>query len=74
VQTVEEYDASARETIRVGRYFEYRDLRSNGPRVGYYDPQTGRFTALSYDESTLLSHYRCAEHYVAESLVGSTYA
>jgi hypothetical protein len=74
IRTVEAFDASARETIEHGRYFEYRDLRSNEPRVGYYDPETERFTALSDDESTILSHYRCPEQYVAESLAGSTYA
>ena len=37
-RTVAEYDASARETIEAGTYFEYRGLESGGLRVGYYRP------------------------------------
>ena len=74
LRSVAAYDASARETIAVGTYFEYRDLDSGDPRVGYYDRETGRFTALTSDESTILTHYGCSESYVANSLLGSTYA
>ena len=74
LRTVEAYVASARDTIEIGTYFEYRALDSNEPRVGYYDAHSGRFTALNADESTILTHYRCSESYVAESLPGSTYA
>jgi pyocin large subunit-like protein len=47
VQTIEAYDQSARATIRAGRRFTYTDRRSGETRIGYYDPRTRRFTALS---------------------------
>lgn len=74
ISTVQEYDDSARETIRVGTYFEYRDLQTDDWRVGYYDRATRRFTALNADETLILTHFRCPERYVARSLRGSTYA
>jgi len=74
VRSVAAYDASARETIEVGTYFEYRDLDSGDARVGYYDGEKQRFTALTDDGETILTHYRCSESYVANSLIGSTYA
>ena len=74
IATVEEYDASARDTIAVGTYFEYRDLRTDDWHVGYYDRATQRFTGLNADESLLLTHFRCPERYVTRSLRGSTYA
>ena len=73
VRTVAEYDASARETIDVGTYFEYRDLGNDEPRVGYYHLETQRFVGLSDDEATILTHYRCPEGYVRNNLRGSTY-
>ena len=74
LRTVAAYEASARETIEAGTYFEYRDLDTNTPRVGYYARATRRLTVLSYDESVILTHYRCSEQYVTETLPGSTYA
>ena len=74
VSTVEEYDESARETIAVGTYFEYRDLQTDDWRVGYYDRATRRLSALNSDETVILTHFRCPERYVARSLRGSTYA
>lgn len=74
VRTVAEYDASARETVEFGTYFEYRDLESNELRVGYYHPETRRFTGLSDDEAIITTHLRCPESYVRNNLRGSTYA
>lgn len=73
VTTVAVYDASARETIEGGTCFEYRDLDSDDPCVGYYHPETRRFVGLSDDEVTILTHYRCPEGYVRNNLRGSTY-
>ena len=73
VRTLEEYDASALEAIRVGTYFGLIDSDTGAPRVGYYDRWTERLTALSEDESTIFSHFRCPERYVAD-LLGSTYS
>jgi hypothetical protein len=71
---VSQYDESARQTIEVGAYFEYRDPETDEWRVGYYDPVTGRFTALTDDEAEIITHFRCPERYVADTLPGSTYA
>ena len=73
MRTVAAYDASARETMDLGTYFEYRDLDSDGARVGYYHPETRRFVGLSDDESAILTHFRCSEGYVRHNLRGSTY-
>jgi hypothetical protein len=37
VRRVEDYDRSARATIRVGRRFTYKDKTSGEPRIGYFD-------------------------------------
>lgn len=70
----EEYDLGARETIRVGRRFEYRDTQTNAPRLGFYDPETNRFTGLTADGRRITTHFRPdrGERYV-RSLPGSTY-
>ena len=58
VRTREDYDRSARATIRAGRRFTYTDRSSGETRVGYYDARTRRFTALSPDERRLITHFR----------------
>ena len=45
--SVREYDLSARLTIQNGRAFTYRVRNLNEPRIGYFDGQTGLFTATS---------------------------
>ena len=57
--SVREYDFSARTTIQDGRKFTYRDRYTNKPRVGYYDPNTGLFTATSQTGKTptILTHF-----------------
>jgi hypothetical protein len=42
-------------------------------RRGYYDRPTERFTAVSYDGTEIVTHFRCPERYV-DQLPGSTYA
>lgn len=73
IRTIAAYDASARETIEIGTYFEYRDLDSGDARIGYYHRESHRLTALTSDGEIILTHYRCSESYVANSLIGSTY-
>jgi hypothetical protein len=73
LRSVEAYDASARETIRVGTYFESRDPESGEPRVGYYDAASERLTGLTDDEAEIVTHFLCHERYVARTLPGSTY-
>ncbi|GIW10742.1 MAG: hypothetical protein KatS3mg061_1799 [Dehalococcoidia bacterium] len=72
--SVSDYDRGAREAIRVGRRFTYRDTQTGAPRVGYYDPATNRFTGLTGDERRITTHFRPdrGEAYV-RGLPGSTY-
>jgi len=72
--TVQEYEASPHDTIRVGVRFEFEDRKTGRDRVGYYDKATNRLTVLTDDELTILSHYRPArgEAYI-RGLLRSTY-
>jgi hypothetical protein len=72
-RTVEAYDASAREVVEVGTFFEFRDPDTGEWRVGYYDRANERLTILTDDEAMIVSHFRCLERYVEER-PGSTYA
>lgn len=69
---VHDYDASAREVIRIGKRFTYRDRLTKARRVGYFDPRTGRSTAVSWDEADLLTHFVTDEAYL-RGLPGSDY-
>jgi hypothetical protein len=71
--TIQEYDASARSTIEAGTQFEYRDPESGVWRMGWYDRFTRRFTATDQDGVFIITHFRCPERYVADTLSGSTY-
>lgn len=73
VRTVDEYDASARATLRAGRRFTYIDRRSGEPRVGYYQPSPRRFTALTEDMQTILTHFRPEDPDYPRKLLRSTY-
>lgn len=61
---IETYDASARGTIRAGRRFTYRQPITGERRVGYYHRPTQRFTVMTDDEATIVSHFVCPERYV----------
>jgi RHS repeat-associated protein len=54
-----DYDMSARRTIQNGRRFAYRDRSSGERRVGYWDPDTGFFTATSQTRRTptIMTHF-----------------
>jgi hypothetical protein len=71
-RTLEEYDASADETIELGTRFEYLDRRSGGRRLGYYHRTSGRFVGTTDDGVFILTHFAAGEIYV-RSLPGSTY-
>lgn len=59
-----EYDTSGRVTMRAGRRFTYEDPGSGEPRVGYFDRRSGLFTALTADETIILTHFLTDEAYV----------
>ena len=73
VQTIEEYDASARATIEHGQRFEYHDRKAGETRVGYWDAEAGLFTALRADERRLITHFRPDDPDYPLGLPGSTY-
>jgi hypothetical protein len=71
VRLIEEYDASAQETIALGRIFRYRDRRTQERRIGYYHLETARFVGLTMDHE-IVTHYRTDEAEVY-SMLESTY-
>jgi pyocin large subunit-like protein len=57
-RTAQEYDAAARETIKVGTYFTYVDRESDAERIGFYDTGGNRFTGLTRDGNRITTHFR----------------
>jgi hypothetical protein len=59
VDTLRDYDLSARRTIQDGKSFTYRDRATNEPRVGYWNAKTDLFTATSVTRrgTTIFTHY-----------------
>jgi hypothetical protein len=68
---MEQYDASAQETIAIGTRFTYRARRSYEPRIGYFHRESSRFVAADLD-GFIRSHYRTDEAEVADQ-IDSTY-
>jgi hypothetical protein len=73
VSTPSDYDASARATIRGGKRYEYEDDSTGLSRVGYFEGQTLRHTALTSDERVILSHFRANYRDYPRRRRGSTY-
>jgi hypothetical protein len=70
--SIDEYDNSVFETIRLGRRFEYCVKTTLAPRVGYFHRASGRFVGLRTDERVVYTHYVVTEAYV-RGLPNSTY-
>lgn len=56
--TEAEYDASARETIKIGTAFTYMDRESNAERLGSYHKETNRFTGVTRDGRRITTHFK----------------
>jgi hypothetical protein len=69
----QDYDASARETIRTGKRFNLRDRWTGDWRAGFYDVVMGRLTVLTEDEELIVTHYPCSERHVRDQLWRSDY-
>jgi len=69
--SIEQYDASAKETIAIGVEFTYIDRVTRLRRTGYFHRDSSRFTVLDTD-GFIHSHFRADEAYAAD-LIGSTY-
>jgi hypothetical protein len=55
---VEAYDASARETIRLGFAFTYHDRESNADRLGFYHKESNRFASVTRDGRRITTQFR----------------
>ena len=65
MRSIEEYDASAQETIEIGVRFTFRDERTHLPRVGYYHRDTARLTIVDVD-GFIVTHFQTDEGHVAD--------
>lgn len=65
---IDEYAASALDTIDVGKPFWYGARGTGARRRGYFDPATGRFTATSPDGRRIFTHFipTAGEQYVRD--------
>lgn len=71
VRSVEEYDASAQETVLLGVEFRYFYAPAGVWRIGFFHRETSRFVVAS-TERRIISHFRADEEYAAEQAY-STY-
>jgi len=69
--SIEQYDASAQETIAIGVELTYIDRVTRERRTGYFHRDSSRFAAIDAD-GYVHSHFRADEAY-AFDLIGSTY-
>jgi hypothetical protein len=53
-----DFDASARETIRIGTLFTYVDRESNAERLGFYDHKSNRFASVSWDGRRITTQFK----------------
>jgi pyocin large subunit-like protein len=53
-----DFDASARETIRIGTAFTYLDRESNAERLGFYHRETNRFVGVSSDGRRITTQFK----------------
>jgi hypothetical protein len=53
-----EYDASARETVRIGTAFTYQDRESNAERLGFYHKNGNRFIGVTRDGRRITTQFR----------------
>jgi pyocin large subunit-like protein len=69
-----DFDASARETIRIGTLFTYVDRESNAERLGFYHRESNRFVSVTRDGRRITTQFKPdrGEAYV-RGLTRSTY-
>jgi hypothetical protein len=70
-RSIEDFDASAQETIALGIRFTYRDRTTGLRHTGYFHRETSRFTGAD-SGGLIVTHFQTDEGYVAD-LPGSTY-
>jgi hypothetical protein len=52
------FDASARETIKIGTAFTYRDREANTEHLGFYHRESNRFVGLTRDGRRITTQFR----------------
>ena len=70
-RSIEDFDASAQETITLGTRFTYRDHTTGESRVGYFHRDSSRFVATDL-AAYIVTHFQTDEFYVV-TLPLSTY-
>lgn len=68
------YDRSAHSTIGIGTRFTYTDRTTGLKRVGYWEAATRKFTALTDDETMILTHFRARKATYPKTLPDSDYS
>jgi hypothetical protein len=53
-----DFDASARETIRIGTLFTYVDRESNAERLGFYHHESNRLVSVSWDGRRITTQFK----------------
>jgi hypothetical protein len=64
IRDIHAYEVNSLDTVRRGVRFTYEDRFTSEPRIGYFDPITGRFTAVTEDDTEIVNHFRAREGYV----------
>jgi hypothetical protein len=70
-RSIQEYDTSAQETVRLGREFRYFYTPESVWRIGFFHRETARFVGASMARKIIM-HFQADEAYVA-GLARSTY-
>jgi hypothetical protein len=70
-RSIQEYDASAQDTVVIGTEFTYIDTPTRLRRFGFFHRDTSRFVVVSMARK-IVSHFQADEAYVA-NLEQSTY-
>jgi hypothetical protein len=70
-RSIEDFDASAQETIAIGVQFTYTDRIAGEHRIGYFHRDSSRFAATTQD-GLIVTLFRADEDYVT-TLDRSTY-
>lgn len=72
-RTVDAYKRSSIATITGGQRFTFTDRKTLKPRIGFYNQNNGKFTAVTEDEKEIVSHFLPKDKRYPYKLLDSTY-